>query len=232
MPYHFLPPLLLGVALFSCTTAATPASGPVEGVARLTKLSAAQIARLDSIDIKFQHRSLMHAYSSSKFAKASNGEAHSDNIARPVDATFERKGIYLYINEKETVTLDSSYRGNVLYLVNTADSNLTLKASDSYIRIMTEALDDKGKWKPVMYFPSSWCGNSFHEVTLAENEYWAFTTPVFKGNFKTKLRYTLSVNGQKHIVSNEIVTYINKEQFDPKNKEGHNASGIMDPYRD
>ncbi|WP_295125513.1 hypothetical protein [uncultured Chitinophaga sp.] len=231
MTYYYLPTLLLGT-MFSCTIAATPANGPVEGVARSTKLTAAQIARLDSTDIKFQHRSMIHAYSSSQFAKPSNGEGHSDNIARPVDGTFERKGIYLYINEKETVTLDRTYRGNVLYLVNTADSNLTLNASDSYIRIMTEALDDKGKWKPVMYFPSSWCGNSYHEITLAQNEYWSFATPVFKGNFKTKLRYTLSIGGQQQLISNEIVTYINKEQFDPKTKEGHRATDIMDPYRD
>jgi hypothetical protein len=95
-----------------------------------------------------------------------------------------------------------------------------------------EALDRDGKWKPIEYLPSSWCGNSYHTVFLAANEYWEFTAARFTGKFKTKLRFRL--DHQKPgaedatIYSNEFEGGVNPKQFTVQKE--YKPAGLMDPY--
>lgn len=196
------------------------------------RITLAGLANLDSLSIDFQMRENCMAISSDKNATPSRGEYQSSNKPHPVDATFPRNGFYLQIREDEWVTIDSNILGHRLYLVNTTNAPIELKASDSRLYIITEALDEKNEWKPITYLPSSWCGNSYHRVMLDTGEYWSFDVPVFKGSFKTKLRYTLLLGERETISSNEIVAYLNPGQFDPIRKEGHQAVNVMDPYSD
>lgn len=203
-----------------------------ENISRTTKLSKEDINKLDSVEIDFQFRGSCYAFSSPVNAKPSNGEAHSSNIAQKVDEAFSHKGLYLSINEKELLRIGSSYLGCKLYFVNTSDSIVTLDAQDSRLDITAEALNEKNEWIPISYLPSSWCGNSYHKITLDKNEYWGFDIPIFKGKIRTKLRYTLSTEKGPKLISNEVVAYLNTGQFDKKKKQGHSPSGIMDPYND
>jgi hypothetical protein len=195
-----------------------------------TKLNSKEIAQLDSLNIDFQLRADCYAYSSDKNAESSNGEAHSDNLPRKVDGKFSRQGFYLVINQDEFSVIDSSILGCKLYLINTSDDKVKIEASDSRLFIIAEALNDRNEWTPITYFPSSKCGNSYHTVILDKAEYWKFNIPIFKGNFKTKLRYTLTIDTDKKISSNEITAFINKGQFDTQRKQGHSNNNIMDPY--
>jgi len=197
---------------------------------RTTKLNADEVSHLDSLNIETQLRGNCYAYSSDKNSEASNGEAHSDNLPQKVDKSFPRDGFYLVINQNELTVIDSSILGCKLYLVNTTDSKKELKASDSRLYIVAEALNDKKEWTPITYLPLSKCGNSYHTVVLDKDEYWTFDIPIFKGNFKTKLRYTLPIGNEKKIYSNEIIAYLNEGQFNNENKQGDNATNIMDPY--
>ena len=73
------------------------------------------------------------------------------------------------------------------------------------------------------YAPGSWCGNSYHIVTLPANKAWVFIAPIYTGMIKAKLRFVLG-----KITSNEFMGSINKEQFTIK--QGHIPTSIMDPY--
>jgi hypothetical protein len=74
-------------------------------ILRSTQLTETEINALDSVEVDFQLRGNCYAFSSSSNARPSNGEAHSDNIANPVDNSFPHNGLYLAINEKEFVKI-------------------------------------------------------------------------------------------------------------------------------
>lgn len=225
--------ILIATGLLGCNEQTKPieTKTPVTEVAgQTTSLTQTEIKGLDSVNIDFQFRGDCYAYSSAKNAEESNGEAHSDNLPKKVNKSFLRQGFYLIINKDESVKIDSAILGCKLYLVNTTDSLIKLNASDSRLFIVAEALNDKNEWTPISYLPSSGCGNSYHTVVLDKDEYWSFVIPVFKGSIKTKLRYTLTIDKNNKISSNEIVAYLNKGQFDKDNKQGHSSNNIMDPY--
>lgn len=195
-----------------------------------TSLTEAEIKQADSVNIDFQFMGNCYAYSSAENAVASNGEAHSDNLPNKVDKSFPEKGFYLVINQKELSIIGNNLLSCKLYLVNTTNGAIELEASDSRLYIVAEALNDQNEWVAISYLPVSDCGNSYHTVTLDEDEYWSFDVPVFKGPVKTKLRYTLTIDEKNKISSNEITAYLNKGQFDSENKERHSGVHIMDPY--
>ena len=99
-----------------------------------------------------------------------------------------------------------------------------------------QALDGEGKWKDIDYLPSSWCGNSYHVVSLEPGAYWKFVIPKFEGDIRTKLRIELQYIDALHpkedkvIYSNIIDGTINPGQL--WNKEKYYPQGIMDPYND
>jgi hypothetical protein len=59
-------------------------------------------------------------------------------------------------------------------MVNTTNDKVQFKAQDSRLYLVAEALNEKNEWVAITYLPSSWCGNSYHEITLDANEYWSF----------------------------------------------------------
>jgi len=175
---------------------------------------------LDSLNVFFQLTGDCFAYSSAVNAEESNGEAHSDNVPKKTDEHFHGTGLYLYINEGEHSVMGNHLLGRKLYLVNKSGDKIKLRASDSRLNIIAEAMDEKSEWYPITWLPSSDCGNSYHNVILDNNEYWTFDIPVFKGNFKTKTRYLLLLDQGKTVVSNEIAASINKEQMNSANRQG------------
>ncbi len=188
---------------------------------RNTSLTETEIKQADSTNIDFQFMGNCYAYSSPENAVASNGEAHSDNLPGKVDESFPKKGFYLLINQKELSIIGNNFLASKLYLVNTTNDAIDLEASDSRLNIVAEALNEQNEWVSISYLLMSDCGNSYHTITLDEDEYWSFDIPVFKGPVKTKLRYTLTIDEKNKISSNEITAYLNTGQFDSENKEGH-----------
>ena len=225
--------VIISVGLLGCngqTNTTEPKTNVTEITGLTTTLTQKDIKGLDSVNIDFQFRGDCYAYSSKKNAEESNGEAHSDNLPKKVDKFFPRSGFYLVINQNELSKIDTAVLGCKLYLVNATDSLIKLEASDSRLYIVAEALNEKNEWMPISYLPSSGCGNSYHTVMLDKDECWSFDIPVFNGTIKTKLRYTLTIDKDKKISSNEIVAFINKGQLDSKKKQGHRSKNIMDPY--
>ena len=224
--YRITLSLLLISLFFSCTAQLTESQGTVERSTPSDSINPA----LDSSDIDFQFRGHCYAFNSKKYDVASNGEAHSSNLAQTIDESFTKDGHYLFLNTAEYEGSADSLAMHKLYLVNRTKSKITYSAQDSRLNIIAQAKDENGDWKPISDLPSSWCGNSYHKVTLGKNEYWGFYVPVFKGEFATKLRYVLLQGDDNLLVSNEIDANLNLGQLDPEKKQGHRPQGIMDPY--
>jgi hypothetical protein len=183
------------------------------------------------LKIDFMLRGHIYAQSSIEDSTALGGYGGSDNLPKLISDKniFSENGLFLKIDTTKITTLNDKFNGYKLYIANKSDTIVKLDASDSRLYVIAEIID-KGEWKPIEYLPSSWCGNSYHDVFLKQNEYWEFIVPKFSGKIKTKLRYRLMVGKDKYIYSNEIVTSINKGQM--TKKEEHKPNGIMDPYND
>lgn len=153
----------------------------------------------------------------------------SDNYPKQDAKIAQQKGILLVLRDDELTKMDSSFVANKLYLVNNSGSKQCFDAQDSRLYIVMQAKNLIGNWQDIEYIPDSWCGNSYHTICLKNHEYWEFSSPIFKGRHKTKLRYQLEMQ-DSIIVSNEIDGFINTGQF--LNKEKYFPRNIMDPYND
>lgn len=187
--------------------------------------------RKQDLNINFMLRGQIYAGSSIMDTTALGGFAISDNLPKKIDEnlSFSDRELSLKIDTNRTTIINNKYNGYTLYIANTTDTIIELRASDSRLSVIAEVFY-KEQWKPIEYLPSSWCGNSYHSVYLKQNEYWEFNIPKFRGKIHTKLRYTLKLRNGKYIYSNEIYTSFNKGQLEIK--QGHKPSGIMDPYND
>lgn len=183
------------------------------------------------LNIDFMLRGHIYAKSSIIDTTALGGFGGSDNLPKIINKNlgFTDSGLFLKIDQTTPTTINDKYNGYKLYIANKSDSIVRFNASDSRLNVIVEVFC-QDKWKPIEYLPSSWCGNSYHDVYLKQNEYWEFDIPKFTGKIKTKLRYKLILDKDRFLYSNEIPTSINKGQL--KNKEGHKPNGIMDPYND
>ncbi len=180
-------------------------------------------------NIDYMNRGYFKAYS--KNIK-SNGWAESDNLPQKIgNQKFKKNTIQIVINTSETIPFQEKYKGYAVYLANTTHKEIEFNAQDSMLYIIIQAKDSKGNWKDIEYIPSSWCGNSYHKVTLESNEYWKFTMPKYEGSISTKIRAKLYINrgkDEKIIYSNEIEGSVNPGQF--FNKLQYVPSNMMDPY--
>lgn len=190
-----------------------------------------QAGELKEMNVKFMVRGYCFA-GSRVDDKALGGFGKSDNAPKKLanKQLGQNNEITLVALPNEQVPFAGHYQGMRLLLINRTGNEAEFPASDSRLSIVQEALDTDGKWKPIEYLPSSWCGNSYHRVFLPKDHYWEFAAPRYTGSIKTKLRFALHTRGQKPIYSNEFQGSINREQFSIR--QGHTPSNIMDPYRD
>ena len=189
---------------------------------------------LEDLNIDFMLRGYFYAGSKVEDKNALGGFGTSQNFSKAIESNLNapQGKVSLVALPDEVTVFAEKHKGMKLLLVNATNEQAAFPASDSRLYIVQEALDTDGKWKPVEYLPSSWCGNSYHTVFLGANEYWEFAAARFTGKFKTKLRFRLderkSKNEKTAIYSNEFDGSINKEQF--TNQRPYNPSSIMDPY--
>ena len=131
---------------------------------------------------------------------------------------------------------------STLYISNQSGINQLFNAQDSRLYLKLQAKNAKGEWRDIEYLPSSWCGNSYHLLTLPDQSYWSFPVPRFEGSFSTVLRAELRVvdpagpadstrkKSDYIIYSNEFKGGINPAQF--WRKPGYTPTGLMDPYQE
>jgi hypothetical protein len=189
---------------------------------------------LEDLKVDFMMRGYFHAGSRIEDKQALGGFGTSQNFPKAIDAkmSVSQGEISLIATPDEAAVFAEKYKGLKVVLVNGTNERVGFPASDSRLSIVQEALDRGGKWKPIEYLPSSWCGNSYHTVFLGPNEYWEFAAARYTGKFKTRLRFRLdwqkSGTEKITIYSNEFEGGVNAHQFTIQ--QGHKPTSIMDPY--
>jgi len=140
-------------------------------------------------------------------------------------------------------------KGFSVYVANTTSDTAVFNAQDNRLYMKMQAQDKSGIWRDIEYLPSSWCGNSYHTVTLPPLQYWSFVAPVYDGAIATRLRIALTYvdpeavrtdsRKRRHryqriqeltIYSNEFDGHVNPAQF--WRRPDYTPSGIMDPYNE
>jgi len=192
-----------------------------------------QAAQLKDLNVNFMLRGYFYAGSRIVDKNALGGFGPSENFPKSVDTimNFPAGQVSLIALPDEETTFYKEFKGMKVIVANTTAEEKGFSASDSRLYIVQEALDTDGKWKPVEYLPSSWCGNSYHTVFLGPNEYWEFAAAKFHGRQKTRLRFRLDGSGDEGktpIYSNEFDGSINPKQFTVQ--KPYTPAGIMDPY--
>jgi hypothetical protein len=92
-------------------------------------------------------------------------------------------------------------------------NNSSKPAYFKWIKMIQEAKDVDGKWKPIEFFqktPTCVVTNSFFKCY--SKQYQAFVVMKYNGDFKTKLRVKVKINNEI-FYSNEFYGQINRSQF-------------------
>ncbi|MCE3283569.1 MAG: repeat-containing protein, partial [Chitinophagaceae bacterium] len=142
----------------------------------------------------------------------------------------------VFIDTSAKSTWQNKFSGLTMYVSNASCDTAFFAAQDSRLYLNLQAKDKQGQWRDIEYLPSSWCGNSYHQLFLGPAEHWKFVIPEYEGEFATliraKLRYQKTRGDREEVIlfSNEIKGKINPGQF--WNKSLYTPAGLMDPYLD
>ena len=167
---------------------------------------------------------------------------NAENIPVKISSAnnFNPKSLSVSVHPELNDTIFSAYKAITVFVANTSKKEIEFYAQDNRLYMKVQALNSKGEWKDIEYLPSSWCGNSYHSLSLDPKYCWKFMTPAYEGDIKTKLRIELTYidpadKSKKRwnkkvltIYSNEYEGSINPGQF--WRIEDYYGDGIMDPY--
>lgn len=125
----------------------------------------------------------------------------------------------LSVDTADITVYADKYFAYKIYLINGSEYPVQIPAQDGRIKIIEQAINKKGKWQDIQHFYNSFCGNSYHSICFAPGDFQVFPSPVFKGDFETRLRFRLEL-GNRTIYSNIFNGRINKSQFlKPQDKD-------------
>jgi hypothetical protein len=174
-------------------------------------------------------------YAGSAISEGLGGHAGSRNMPQPIgdiqSDLAATEGLHVLARLDEDRPFSKHYDGFRVIVANASPQPMRFAAQDSRLDIVHEALDPKGKWAPIEYLPNSWCGNSYHTLTLPAHTYWEFTAPHYDGDFATRLRIRVALrdgDGERVTYSSEFLGRIHRGQF--VSRQGYEPSGLMDPY--
>lgn len=223
---------LLAVLVAASCHRPSPAEPPV----RNTVAAAAPAVRSSPyppVDVPFMARG--YFFASSKIDHGLGGNGTFDNPPRAntalVNVPGGRSGLYVAVLPDSVVPFEKAYDGVRVLVVNESLMPVPFQAQDSRLSIIHEAKDEHGDWKPIEFLPSSWCGNSYHTLTLPAGQHWEFAAPHYAGTFATTLRVKVVAGEHQHeqvLYSNEFAGRINPTQF--TDQQPVTATNIMDPY--
>lgn len=167
------------------------------------------------------------------------GWGQSANLAKPLGSRpVAAHALAVQVAPRATPgAFGQFHHGHVLTISNTTADTVVFDAQDSSLALTLQARDAQGQWRDIEYTPSSWCGNSYHQVFLAPGRCWELAVPAYAGELATQLRARLTHRraGNSHkqqvvVYSNSFPGSVNPAQF--WRPQGYSPQGIMDPYRD
>lgn len=107
-------------------------------------------------------------------------------------AAFAPNTLSINVHPEMPDTFTATTKGVTVFVANTTDTTIRFEGQDNRLPIVVQALSPTGKWRDIEKLRESWCGNSYHIITLGAKKFWKFTTPEYEGDFKTKLRIKLT----------------------------------------
>ncbi|GAB3634832.1 hypothetical protein GCM10027422_04220 [Hymenobacter arcticus] len=163
------------------------------------------------------------------------GWGRLNNLAKlAAKQTLTSRALVVQVTTRVTPGAFEMHDGHALTIANTSADTVVFDAQDSSLALTVQARDAQGKWRDIEYTPSSWCGNSYHQVFLAPGRYWQLMVPAYSGELPTQLRARLlhrpagGARKQVAVYSNEFAGSVNPAQF--WRLPGYSPQGIMDPY--
>lgn len=185
----------------------------------------------ECLDVKFKLRGYFYAGTSQIDSTALGGFYEDKNTPKKLTSKISEysKSSKLEIIVKTNLTsqFENGILGFKVFIINKSDSIIELPAQDSRLYLKRQVFHNN-QWRDVEYLPSSWCGNSYHNVYIKPNEYWDFTAPCLSGKISANFRFELYVNDDLTIYSNEFKGSFNKKQLEKE--QGHKSIDLMDPY--
>jgi hypothetical protein len=119
-----------------------------------------------------------------------------------------KDSVYFYVNSKETDSTKLNYFG---YIVNNKTKNVSFELKDLPI---IQALNKDNKWISITDNINWWCGNTeFPDIVIESNSALGFKIPIYRGNYKTKLRLIFYNRGISSLISNPFDATINYAQL-------------------
>ena len=144
--------------------------------------------------------------------ETTRGGKYSRFRAKPITSNAESGGFYIQIDTSELTVFEDRYLGYKIYIKNDSQDKQYVPAQDGKIKLIKQALNEKGKWQDIEEYINSFCGNSYHSIEFKPRTYRVYADPIMKGNFNTQLRYRLNLRDTV-VVSNSYFGRINKAQF-------------------
>jgi|GEM_PF-4637254 len=99
-----------------------------------------------------------------------------------------------------------------VYLFNPHADSIMFTTQDNQVRMIQEAKDRRGRWKPIEYWEFSTCGNSYFPAILPPLDFALIKMPVYHGDFETEIRLKMEFKKQV-IYSAPFKGSINESQF-------------------
>jgi hypothetical protein len=111
---------------------------------------------------------------------------------------------------KEQDWIKIGYYAHPVFLKNT-DSVTVDIGYGRYVKLIIEAMDESGKWKPIQQAYRYFCATGLNDLYLPPKNYVLTSCKIYEGEFKTKMR--LKFGFKNHVYSNEFYGRINPSQF-------------------
>ncbi len=125
--------------------------------------------------------------------------------SKPIDATMAplQRDVGIYLVHGPTLPWNDQYMGRKVRLYNNTSKTRAIPTSDYALFVVTEAMDDEGRWRALEDYREGNCDYSYFTVNLEPRHYWEFTVPIYEGSLQTRMRYVLSLGGDKVAYSEE-----------------------------
>lgn len=122
----------------------------------------------------------------------------------------EERNYKNWTKSKIDIQVDTTTKISNLFpvMLTNLDTDTIFIGYGRHIPIVMEATDSLGNWKPIQERFIYMCGNGVGSIILPPNECVLTLTPIFQGNYRTKLRLTLGDNHSKPFIG-----FINYRQF-------------------
>ncbi|NRA91188.1 MAG: hypothetical protein HRU26_00635 [Psychroserpens sp.] len=185
------------------------------------------------LELDYKLRGYFYAGSKINDSLVPGGYYADDNYPKPMSPyifkDINTEQVQLIVEPELITNAAQDIPGFKVFLINGTSDIQALPAQDSRLYIKRQVFY-KGAWVDIEYLPSSWCGNSYHELFIKPYQYWEFVVPFLKGKIEAKFRFELYISDDLTVYSNEFEGSFNEVQLE--RKQGYTPKNFMDPYND